>query len=127
VSVLVDTSVWVDHLRDGDPVLADLLDAGEVWTHAFVIGEIALGHLAQRKAIIDALSGMPRLAAASDAEVIGFIEAAALAGRGIGYVDVHLLAALRLAPGTMLWTRDRRLATIAAELSLAADERTLRG
>lgn len=126
MNVLVDTSVWIDHLRDGDPTLVDLLEAGEVCTHAFVIGEIALGLLVQRKAIMDALLGMPRLAAASDTEVIAFIDAAALAGQRIGYFDVHLLAALKLAPGTTLWTRDRRLAAVAAELSLAVDERMLR-
>jgi predicted nucleic acid-binding protein len=126
VSVLVDTSVWVDHLRDGDTALAALLDAGRVCIHPFVIGEIALGHLTRRRTILDALSDLPRLTVATDIETLAFIDATALAGRGIGYVDAHLLAALKLTPGTLLWTRDRRLAEVAAELSLAADENALR-
>jgi predicted nucleic acid-binding protein len=126
VSVLADTSVWVDHLRDGDATLAALLDAGLVRIHPFIIGEIALGHLTRRKTILDALSDLPRLTVATDTEALAFIEASSLAGRGIGYVDAHLLAALKLTPGILLWTRDRRLAKVAAELSLAADENALR-
>ncbi len=117
--ILVDTSVWVDHLRSGNKVLAALLDAGTVMAHPFVIGELALGHLRQRAVILEALSELPRVSVATDAEVLHFIEHSALSGRGVGYVDVHLLAAVRLTPGAMLWTSDRRLSAVAAQLDLA--------
>jgi len=117
--VLVDTSVWVDHLRVGDPALARLLDAGGVLIHPFVIGELALGNLRQRATVLGALSDLPRAAVATDAEVGHFIERQALFGRGLGHVDVHLLAAVRLTTGALMWTRDRRLRALAAELGLA--------
>lgn len=117
--ILVDTSVWVAHLRDGDQALADLLSEGMALTHPFVIGELALGNLRQREVILAALADLPTAIAASDAEVLRFIDRQALAGRGIGHVDAHLLAAARLTPGAKLWTRDRRLHDLAAELDLA--------
>lgn len=117
--ILADTSVWVDHLRQGDPTLASLLDAGSVLMHPFVLGEIALGTLRQRALVLGALGDLPRAVAATDAEVLGFIDARSLPGRGIGYVDAHLLASLRLTPGTALWTRDKRLASVAAAMGLA--------
>ncbi|OWJ68552.1 type II toxin-antitoxin system VapC family toxin [Inquilinus limosus] len=120
--ILLDTSVWVDHLRAGDEGVAALLDSGRVLSHPFVIGELALGHLRQRKTIIPALQNLPQASIATDAEVLLFIERNALAGLGIGYVDVHLLAATRLTAGSALWTRDKRLAGIAERLSLGWDE-----
>jgi predicted nucleic acid-binding protein len=117
--ILVDTSVWVDHLRAGDKALASLLDTGMVLTHPFVIGELALGILRQRALILDALSNLPRAAVATDAEALRFIDRHALSGRGVGYVDIHLLAAARLTDGTLLWTRDRRLYGIADQLGMA--------
>ena len=116
--ILVDTSVWVDHLRKGDGVLAGLLNDGRVLTHPFVIGEIALGNLQHREEILDALTNLPRATAATDSEVLRFIERNALSGRGIGYVDAHLLAAVKLNPGTSLWTRDKRLLTAADDLGV---------
>lgn len=118
--ILVDTSVWVDHLRDGDAGLAELLDGGLVLTHPFVIGELALGSLHQRDVILGALQDLPRANAASDGEVLRFVDQEALHGRGIGYVDAHLLAAVRLTPDTSLWTRDKRLAAVAEALSLSS-------
>ena len=118
--ILVDTSVWVDHLRKGDEALAALLDAVMVLTHPFVIGELALGNLRRREIVLSALSDLPRAAVATDAEVRHFIERHALFGRSIGYVDAHLLAATRLTAGAALWTGDRRLHGVAAELGLAS-------
>lgn len=120
--ILVDTSVWVDHLRNGDEVLARLLDAGRVLVHPFVIGELSLGNLRQRAMVLGALSDLPQAAVATDAEVGHFIERQALFGRGLGYVDAHLLAAVRLTAGTSMWTRDKRLHALAAELGLASSE-----
>lgn len=117
--ILVDTSVWVDHLRGSDTRLAGLLDAGAVLIHPFVLGEIALGNLRDRT-ILALLSELPVPITASHGEVMHFIETNGLADRGIGYVDAHLLASARLTPDAALWTRDRRLGVIAAELGLAA-------
>jgi predicted nucleic acid-binding protein len=117
--ILVDTSVWVGHLRGGDRILAGLLDAGLVLTHPFVIGELALGNLRHRTRLLSALSDLPHGGVATDAEVLHFIARHALFGRGIGYVDAHLLAGTRLAAGAQLWTRDRRLHGAATDLGLA--------
>ncbi|HTZ66097.1 MAG TPA: PIN domain-containing protein [Roseiarcus sp.] len=117
--ILVDTSVWIDHLRAGNALLANLLDAGRVLTHSFVIGELALARMRQREVILAALSDLPRAESATDAEVLGFVDREALFGRGVGYVDVHLLASVRLTPGAEIWTRDNRLRHVAEELGLA--------
>jgi predicted nucleic acid-binding protein len=118
--ILVDASVWIDHLRAGNERLTALLDAGEVLGHSFVTGEVALGNLRQRDAVLSDLRDLPQATVASDEEVLQLIGRQALFGRGIGYVDAHLLAAVRLTADTKLWTRDRRLQTVAAELGLAA-------
>lgn len=117
--ILVDTSVWIDHLRAIDIELAARLDAGQVLAHPFVIGEIALGQLRQRATVLDALRGLPPSTVATDAEVLQFVERQALFGQGIGYVDAHLLAAACLTPGTTVWTRDARLRRAAEALSLS--------
>ena len=118
--ILVDTSIWVDHLRVGDERLAALLDGGEVLTHPFVVGELALGNLRQRKVFLSDLLPLPQADVASDEEVLGLIDREQLFGRGIGYIDAHLLAAARLTVDTRLWTHDRILNAVAAELGLAA-------
>lgn len=117
--ILVDTAIWVDHLRAGEPALAVLLEGGSVLAHPFVIGELALGNLRQRDVILSALQDMPQAVVATEAEVLALIAAHGLAGSGIGYIDAHLLAATRLSHGARLWTRDRRLAGIAARLGVA--------
>jgi predicted nucleic acid-binding protein len=117
--ILVDTSVWVDHFRVGDKALGELLDAGMVLAHPFVIGELLLGNLRRRRTILESISDLPQSVVATDAEVLRFIERQALFGRGVGYLDVHLLAAVRLTAGAVLWTRDRRLHGIAEQLGLA--------
>ena len=118
--ILVDTSVWVDHLRKGDQVLGRLLFAGRVLAHPFIIGELSLGVLRQREAVLGALMDLPQATIATEEEVFRFIEANGLPGSGIGYVDGHLLAATRLTPGAALWTRDKRLSEVAERLGLAA-------
>lgn len=117
--ILVDTSVWVDHLRKGDARLKALLGAGQVLVHSFVIGELALGNLSQREAILRSLQDLPQAVSAGDGEVLGFIEQNALFGLGIGYVDAQLLASARLS-AARLWTHDKRLHEAASRLGLAA-------
>jgi predicted nucleic acid-binding protein len=118
--ILVDTSVWVDHLRVGDKILVSLLNTGRVLVHPFVVGELALGDLRQRQAILASLQDLPRANQATDQEGLYFIEQHALAGQGIGYIDAHLLASTRLTTGSSLWTRDKRLLRVAERLGLAS-------
>ncbi len=118
--ILVDSSVWIDHLRSADAGLAELLNRGQVLAHPFVIGELALGSLRQRANIISALQDLPKAAVADDGEVMGFIDRHGLFGRGIGYIDAHLLASVRLTADAALWTRDKRLHEIASDLGIAA-------
>jgi predicted nucleic acid-binding protein len=117
--ILVDTSVWIDHLRAGDRVLIRLLETGNVLAHPFVTGELALGNLRSRDLVLDALQDLPQAVVPSDREVLRLIDRYALFGLGIGYVDVHLLAAVRMTPEAALWTRDRRLQAVADRLGLA--------
>ncbi len=119
--ILVDTSVWIDHLKSSDLVLADLLGTGRVLAHSFVTGELALGSLRQRRTVLESLRDLPQAIVASYDEVIMLIEREQLYGLGIGFVDAHLLAAARLTPGTLLWTRDRRLRQAATRLGHSAD------
>jgi predicted nucleic acid-binding protein len=118
--ILVDTSVWVEHLRAANEMLIALLNGGEVLCHPFVMGELALGSLRRRDAFLNDLRDLPQAIVASDEEVLDLIDREALFGSGIGYVDAHLLAAARLTAGSKLWTRDRRLQAVAAQLGLAA-------
>jgi predicted nucleic acid-binding protein len=118
--ILADTSVWIDHLRASDGSLIGQLEAGRVVMHPFVIGELALGNLRHREVVLGLLAELPSVSVALDPEVLHFIDGHELAGRGIGYVDAHLLASVRLTPGCVLWTRDRRLHAVAAGLGLAA-------
>ena len=119
--MLVDTSVWIDHLRYGDVPLTAALEAGQVWMHSFVLGELACGNLRSRVEVLGLLQALPPMPVSTDKEVLFFIDQHELMGRGIGYVDVHLLASARLG-GAQLWTRDKRLHTVAAELGLAHPE-----
>jgi len=118
--ILVDTSVWVEHLHTGNEDLAALLNGGEVLAHPFVIGELALGNLRPRDPFLSDLRDLPQAIVAEDEEVFRLIDRHVLFGRGIGYVDAHLWAAARLTAGSKLWTRDRRLQAVAAHLGLAA-------
>jgi predicted nucleic acid-binding protein len=116
--ILVDTSVWVEHLRRGLPRLAVLLQEWKVLIHPWVIGELACGNLRNRAEVLELLQGLPAALVASDQEVLLLIERDQLMGRRIGYVDAHLLASAKLSH-CQLWTQDRRLAALAQEGGLA--------
>ena len=116
--ILVDTSVWIDHLRKGNPVLSELLEGGNVLIHPFVLGELVCGNLKNRWEVLKLLSELPQAPVAMEAEVLEFIESRSLMGRGIGYIDVHLLAATALEGFSLLWTFDKRLAAVSDELGM---------
>jgi predicted nucleic acid-binding protein len=116
--ILVDTSVWIDHFREGIPALAVALDQDIVFTHPLVVGELACGNLRNRAELFALLDRLPVAPLASDAEALQLIERRMLMGRGIGYIDVHLLASAALTHDARIWTRDRRLASVALELNL---------
>jgi predicted nucleic acid-binding protein len=116
--ILVDTSVWIDHLHAVDRSLAAHLIDGRVACHPFVIGELAVGSLRSRTEILGLLGALPAAPIVSHAEVLTFIEVQVLMGLGLGWIDVHLLASARLA-GYSLWTKDRRLARVASRLGVA--------
>jgi predicted nucleic acid-binding protein len=116
--ILVDTSVWAQHIRREVRSLSILLEAAEVLTHPFVIGEIAMGNLRQRDVVLRDLQDLQQAIVATDQEVLQLIDRNSLFGRGIGYVDAHLLAAARLSAGTLLWTFDKRLVATAVQLRL---------
>lgn len=118
--MMVDTSVWIDHLNGKDGSLVDYLEQGLVATHAFVVGELACGNMKNRQQILDSLRQLPRLRAATDTEVQFFIEQKQLMGKGVGYIDMHLLAAVLLDGTVKLWTRDVRLQLLAIALGVAA-------
>ena len=118
--ILVDTAVWINHLRNNDPHLVRLLIGNSVLSHPFVRGELALGNLRQREAILAALDNLPQAPVAFTDEVNVFIEQHALFGLGIGLIDAHLLASTRLSGNARLWTQDKRLLAAALRLNLAA-------
>ena len=118
--ILADTSVWIEHLRRGEPRLIAALDTGEVLIHPLIIGELAMGNLGQRGTMLATLAALPQAIVAQQEEVLAFIEGESLFGRGIGFVDASLLAATRLTPGARLWTLDRRLRETAESLGIAA-------
>ena len=115
--MLVDTSIWIEHLRRGHPAFASRLERGEVVTHPFVIGELACGGLRQREVVLELLSALPACEVAEHEEVLVFVDQHRLMGSGLGWVDVHLLAAARLS-GERLWTLDRGLLTAAKRLDI---------
>ncbi len=117
--VLVDTSVWIEHLRRGRPTLRDLLAEGRVLTHPFVIGELACGHIRNRDEILTLVQALPHAKEAEHREVLLLLEQQSLPGRGLGWVDVHLLASALITRCGLL-TLDRRLKGIARELSIPA-------
>ena len=116
--ILVDTSVWVDHLRRGDSELATALERGEVVCHDFVIGELACGRLSARAEILNLLASLPRALVVEHEEVLSFIQRHGLGGVGIGWIDAHLLASARLGQ-LQLWTHDARLRKAALGMAAA--------
>jgi predicted nucleic acid-binding protein len=107
--ILVDTSIWIDHLQRTEPDLVALLENAEVCVHPMIIGELALGSLRDRSVILSLLGDLPGIPVATHAEVLQLIASHALYGTGLSFIDAHLLAALRLSSTAKLWTRDRRL------------------
>ena len=121
--ILADTSVWVDHLCQGDAALARELEAANIVCHPYVVAELALGMLRARAELLGLLDGLAALPVPQLSEVRAMIEARELAGAGIGFVDAALVASCLLVPGTALWTRDRRLGRVADAMELAWSER----
>lgn len=122
--ILVDTSIWIEHFRKDVPEFAVALENGTVMTHPFVVGELACGRLSKRKQLLGLLRELPEAPVATELEVLDFIERRSLMGRGIGYIDVHLLASVMLDGTATIWTLDKRLHGIAQDLKLAHEELT---
>lgn len=119
--ILIDSSVWIDHFRRAIPTISELADEERILCHPFVIGELALGSIKDRRSVLDDLAALPRAVAASDEEVLLLVETRTLFGRGIGFANAHLLASTLLTDGARLWSFDRRLDAVARHLSCAAD------
>ena len=119
--ILVDTSIWIDHFRAKEPLLAELLDANRVLIHPFIIGELACGNLGNRNVILSLLRKLPAVQLATDAETLLLIERQSLMGKGIGYIDAHLLAAVFLTATARVCTRDKRFNAIVSSMHLAFD------
>ena len=117
--ILVDTSVWVDHLRSSNQLLTELLEHNQVIMHQMVLGELACGNLQNRQQLLQLWQSLDSSQAVNHDEALYFIEQHGLMGKGIGYVDVNLLASVALVAGVKLWTQDKRLAQIAGELGYA--------
>jgi predicted nucleic acid-binding protein len=115
--ILADTSLWIDHLRHGNAELSAWLEAGEVLIHPFVIGELAVGNLSPRDTVLHDLARLPQAVVANPDEVLALISQERLHGLGLGYVDVALLASIRLTPESALRTGDRRLQLVADRLT----------
>lgn len=116
--ILVDTSVWIEHFRKTRPPLVVALEQEEVLIHPFVKGELACGNIRYRSEILYHLGRLPQAPRATDDEVLSFIEARSLGGRGIGYLDAHLLASASIHGTARFWTLDKRLAKVAETLGL---------
>lgn len=116
--ILVDTSVWIDHFRSGNPDLVRMLENNAVVAHPWVTGELALGDLSDRDQVIRLFRALPQAVLAADDEVLQLIEREPLHGSGIGYVDAQLLASTKLTADTRLWTRDTRLATVTERMGV---------
>lgn len=119
--ILVDASIWMDHLRSENILLGNFLTNDQVMMHSMVLGELAMGYLRNRNYIIGFFKNIPQIKSASDENVLAAIEEYQFMGRGIGWVDAHLLVAVSQSAGTKLWTRDNRLNALAKELNLAVD------
>jgi predicted nucleic acid-binding protein len=118
--ILVDSSIWIDHLRAAVPLLEELIAAGNVLSHPFVVGELAMGSLKDREVVLNEVSRLPRASLVDDEDVLVLIRQFRIYARGIGYIDAHLLASTRSTPSAALWTRDRRVQAVAEQLGIAA-------
>lgn len=119
--ILVDTSVWIDHLRNSNQALRKLLDGNRVVIHPLIVGELACGNLKNRTELIRLWQSLESLPTPTHEETLFFIDKNQLMGRGVGYIDIQLLASVTLSKGVKLWTLDKRLANIAAEMNLGWD------
>ena len=117
--ILVDTSVWIDHLRGSEPQLRKLLDTGKVLVHSMIIGELACGNLPDRENFLRRMNDLPAIDESDRQDVLSMIDAKGLMGRGIGYVDVNLICSVLRRKDTAIWTRDRRLNAVAKDLGIA--------
>jgi predicted nucleic acid-binding protein len=118
--ILVDTSIWIDHLHTGEPALAELLEQAEVCSHPMIVGELALGTMRDRGTVLGLLGNLPAVSLPAYDEVLRFVESSVLYGKGLSVVDAHLLAAARISDDVRLWTRDKRLRAEAERLNAAA-------
>jgi predicted nucleic acid-binding protein len=118
-SIIADSSIWIDHINQGDAELATQLKRRRIFLHPMIVGEVALGSIANRRKVIEELQNLPQARAAAHAEVMAMIEWLKLFNSGLGYVDAHLLAATQQLPNGLLWTRDKRLYTQAERLEVA--------
>ncbi len=116
--ILVDTSVWIEHFRGATLRLDRSLEKGDVLIHPWIIGELACGNLKNRQTILHLLNDLPRVILSTHEEAMVLLEQHALMGRGIGYVDLHLLTATALTENARLWSLDKRLSRLALELDL---------
>ena len=117
--ILADTPVWIDHLRKADATMNSVLARQQILIHPYVIGELAMGSLKDRDEMLRGFHELPRIKLALDSEVLTFVTQNKLFSLGIGFIDAHLLLSVRLTPGTLLWTRDRRLREAAEDLDLS--------
>ncbi len=117
--ILVDTTVWIDHLRNPEADLSNLLDTNNVLMHPMVIGELACGYLHNRELDLEKWRSLPKISELSHEQVISLIGEHNLMGRGVGFVDMHLLCSVLNYPGSQLWTRDKKLNPLANELNIA--------
>jgi predicted nucleic acid-binding protein len=123
--ILIDTSVWIDHFRAAEPMMARLTEEETILMHPLVFGELAMGNFANRSGVLKWLADFIPAVLADHDEVLGLIESQALHGKGLGFVDAHLIASARLMPSAKLWARDKRmlLAAAAAGISVLAETR----
>ncbi len=122
--ILVDTTVWIDHFRVNELDLVKHLRAGHVMIHPMVIGEVACGNLASREETLRRMGSLPEIQELSHDVVLSRIESRNLNGRGIGFIDAHLICSVLESDGTVLWTRDKRLKHVATDFGVAFSERS---
>ena len=118
--VLADTSIWADHFRSPNPLMTDYMAGDRLLMHPFVVGELVMGHLPNRFAIVRSLREMDQVIRATDDEVLAVVEREKIQGLGVGWIDAHLLVSVLITPEAMLWTRDRRLNALAQRFGCAA-------
>lgn len=116
--ILVDTSIWIDHLHKAEPALVELLGLDEVGCHYLIAQEIALGSLRQREVMLDLLANLHQFPAIGHHEILHLADRHRLWGRGLSVIDVHLLAAVAVTPGAALWTRDKRLKSACSDVGV---------